>query len=358
MMRILKDLRIENPCPNNPRGPVPLKDTVGMAVAMISLQRSLDKGKNSTTIQWDTMRGIRSTLSNLVHTTPSGSEGSILSDGRRSTHITTSPTNSLWLKRFMIGCHERMGDVKIQDVTVSIELLLALQTLLEQGWRLEGERSPGFSKRKFETALLGAVLTLGFSSGLRGEELGHIRLSESRLCTELGLKHPTKAHVVLALQGRFKNTAVYRRHKIPLVLVTKSGIRNADWMIRLLDLYSVVGIEEGPLIRMDPRHDQAASICEIDILWHKRLHMLQVVHPSLIPDLSETGATFSVRRSLRRGSTTQARNQKVPKDVVKLNNRWRSEDQAGNRVAQSEMIEVYTDVVAALGTLLQYSEAL
>ena len=358
VMKILKDLRIENPCPDTPRGPFPVEDVQGMVPAMVSLQRSMDHGRNSKTIQWDTMRGIRSGISNFIHTTPKGTDGAIMSDGKRSTHITTSSTNSMWFKKFMIGSHERMGDVKLQDAAVFIELLLALQGFYEKAWAREEEMTVGYSLLKFETVVMGAALMLGFSSALRGEELGHIRLGESKLYTNLGLKHPKKPHVVLALQGRFKNMTGFRRHKIPLAAETKSGIKNAVWMTRLLNLYSLIGVEEGPLIRLRPRSDQAASIRELDILWHKSLYVMQIAHSSLVPDLTESGASFSVRRSLRRGSTTQARNQRIPKDVVVLNNRWRKQDHAGNRFAESEMLEVYTDVVAALRTLLQYSEEL
>ena len=112
-MRILESLRIASPTAIHRRGPYPIEDVMGMVPAMISLQRSLDKGRNSKTIQWDTMRGIRSTFSNFIHTTTSGTRGAVLSDGRRSTRITESVANSLWFKRFMDGCHERMGDVKI-----------------------------------------------------------------------------------------------------------------------------------------------------------------------------------------------------------------------------------------------------
>jgi hypothetical protein len=68
---------------------------------------------------------------------------------------------------------------------------------------------------------------------------------------------------------------------------------------------------------------------------------------------------YSIRRSLQRGSTTQARNVKVPRDVINLNNRWRVEDASAFRsAAPGEMMENYTDVLAAVETLLQYSEPL
>jgi hypothetical protein len=70
-------------------------------------------------------------------------------------------------------------------------------------------------------------------------------------------------------------------------------------------------------------------------------------------------AVYSLRRSLRRGSTAQARNTGIPKDIIVLNNRWRSEERSRNRVAQAgDMVELYTDAVVAIEALLKYSEPL
>ncbi|KAL7559003.1 hypothetical protein ACA910_010881 [Epithemia clementina (nom. ined.)] len=83
------------------------------------------------------------------------------------------------------------------------------------------------------------------------------------------------------------------------------------------------------------------------------------MHPALIPEQVDVINKYSVRRLLQRGSTSQARNKNVPKEVIELNNRWRTEESAGNQAARgSGMLEVYTDVMADLETLLQYSAAL
>ncbi|KAL7569763.1 hypothetical protein ACA910_005706 [Epithemia clementina (nom. ined.)] len=114
-----------------------------------------------------------------------------------------------------------------------------------------------------------------------------------------------------------------------------------------------------PLIRVYPTQDTSARIKHIDVWLHKYLLLLQTEQPQLIPENTNVINKYSARRSLRRGSTTQARNKGVPCDIIKLNNRWRSEENAGHRLAQgSGMLEVYTNVLAALKTLLQYSAAL
>jgi hypothetical protein len=68
---------------------------------------------------------------------------------------------------------------------------------------------------------------------------------------------------------------------------------------------------------------------------------------------------YSLKRSVRRGSTAQARNVGVPKDIIVLNNRWRSVERSRNKQAvPGEMIEYYTDVVIAVEALLKYSTPL
>ncbi|KAL7565763.1 hypothetical protein ACA910_010202 [Epithemia clementina (nom. ined.)] len=303
------------------------------------------------------MRRVRSALSNYMHATPDGVGGFTMTDGRWATHATTSSTNTIWFKQFMDGCHEHMGDVKIQDTALSIDIVLALQELLNQSW-LEAVDQDDHNLL-FETALLGTILSSGFSSGLCGEELGHMRLQETITVTTLGLKHPCKPHIVLSLEGRFKGQVSRKKKKIPLCLVPKLGIQNSTWLLWLISRYEHQGILYGPLVRIKPTDQKPASIKQMDMILHKYLLALQAIHPDVIPELLDVANKFSVRRSLRRGSTLQAWNAKVPKEVITLNNRWQSEEMAGNRFAgRSEMLKLYTDALAALETILQYSEPL
>jgi hypothetical protein len=91
--------------------PILSQDRVGIKPACSLLLRSLNAGKNVVTVQYETMRKLRSRRSNFVHTT-SGKLGStfIADDGNGGT-ISPSPTNLDWFKRFMRGCHKRMGDI-------------------------------------------------------------------------------------------------------------------------------------------------------------------------------------------------------------------------------------------------------
>jgi hypothetical protein len=48
--------RLGMPSMTAPMGPWPLEDFQGMSAALAVLDRSLDKGKYETTVQWDTFR--------------------------------------------------------------------------------------------------------------------------------------------------------------------------------------------------------------------------------------------------------------------------------------------------------------
>jgi hypothetical protein len=72
----------------------------------------LDPGKNADKIQYETMRKLRSHMSNFVHDmTPGGLGVMFIAEDRKGGMESASPTNSDWFKWFMQGCHKRMGDI-------------------------------------------------------------------------------------------------------------------------------------------------------------------------------------------------------------------------------------------------------
>jgi hypothetical protein len=257
----------------------------------------------------------------------------------------------------MDGFHSRLGDVIIQDQALSIDELLALQDTLELAWN--SALATRDQDTLFEVATIGAAVTTGYGSGLRGEELSHVRLQATMAYSKIGLTHPRKPHVLLSLLGRFKGVIGRKRHQLPLVPLTRSGINIRLWLSRLLQCYDTRNITGGPLFRATPNASVAARTKDLDVLFHRYLAMVQEQFPALIAVEVDIAARYSLRRSLRRGSTAQARNRGVPKDIILLNNRWRSEEASRNRQAlPGEMIEYYTDVVVAVEAFLRYSEPL
>jgi hypothetical protein len=66
-----------------------------------------------------------------------------------------------------------------------------------------------------------------------------------------------------------------------------------------------------------------ARIADVDPVFHDALRFVQSQRPDLIAEEVDVGVAFSLRRSLRRGSTTHARNVDVPEENIEFNNGWR-----------------------------------
>jgi len=340
-----------------PRGPFPVEDSWGMMGACSFLRRSLDVGRNSETVQYATVRRQQAAISNYAHTTPRGMAWAALSSDRYRQFFSVSPTNSLFFSRFTQGCHNRMGDVVLRDRALTIEELSALLAILEDRYRAS-EADPVL---RFEIATLGCVLVVGYSSAIRGEELGHCLLKETVQETQRGLLHVSHPHVMVALEGRFKGVLGRKKHWFPLVKESTSGVlKNEVWLSRLLLEYLHVHKVplSGALFRMRPRDSAPATLANLDGLLHRYLKELQVSRPEVLASDSLIEQEFSCRRSLRRGSTTHARNRSIPKDVIEANNRWRKHERSKNKEPALSMLDTYTDVLAALQLLLRYSGAL
>jgi hypothetical protein len=79
-----------------PRGPFPKKGHHGMGVAAGFLLRSLDKGQNARTLQYETVRKVRSFFSNYAHACVGGMGALFTSDDGSGGRLSNSPTNHLW----------------------------------------------------------------------------------------------------------------------------------------------------------------------------------------------------------------------------------------------------------------------
>lgn len=359
-VRICADFGSDAPYATSmPRGPFPLQDNWGMMGACTMLTRSLDSGRNSVTVQYATVRRQQAFLSNYAHTTVLGMTHGTLMSSKDRQFFSASPTHSLFFSRFNYGLHDRMGDVIFRDQALTIEVLMALLACLEETYKAEGMRG----KDRFQLAVIGCVVTAGFSAGVRGEELGHCLLKETAEACQQSWSRRRKPHTVMVLQGRFKGEQGVKRHHFLLANVSKSQVlHNELWMNRLFNEYYLVHrvpeSQTGPLFRVKPKDSRPITIGELDVWFHRFLKEVQARRPDLISEKVDVEREFSVRRSLRRGSTTHARNRGVPDGVVEINNRWRKQQNARNREASLAMVETYTDALASLPLLLRYSASL
>ena len=66
---------------------------------------------------------------------------------------------------------------------------------------------------------------------------------------------------------------------------------------------------------------------------------------------------YQLKRSLRRGSTIEATNKKVPGESIDLMNRWRKRELAQGAEPGLAMRQVYTQTILALESTLRYSQS-
>jgi len=112
-------------------GPFPVTDVHGVGLVAACLFRSLDPGINNKTIQFDTMRKMRTAWSHHFQATVSSLGGAVIAKDTRKMHVMSNPTYTLFFERFMEGCHRRMGDKSQADLGLSIEVMMAYQEMLE-----------------------------------------------------------------------------------------------------------------------------------------------------------------------------------------------------------------------------------
>ena len=72
----------------------------------------------------------------------------------------------------------------------------------------------------------------------------------------------------------------------------------------------------------------------------------------------DIGAAYSLFRSLRRGSDTEATKNHVDTTVIELVNRWRKFERARGRMPSLSMQQHYTQMQAMLLMFWRYSRAL
>jgi hypothetical protein len=339
------------------RGPCPVEDDWGMFVACGTLDRSLDPGKNSRTVQYSTARGGHSAVTNFAFTTAAGSGPITVMSDRYRQRFTAGPTGSLFFERFAIGCHERMGDVVIRDQALRIEVLDRLLVLLEADY--VGVEST--EDARYGAALLGAALTLGFSMALRGEELGFCLLRPTVEETSMSLKNRPLEYVMLVLEGSFKGVRGRKQHRFTLAPVSSSKVlANKIWLARLARARTANGTDkmEGPLFCRRLERPTPIRVVELDELFHQYLLVVQEECPELLGPGVDVERDYSVRRSIRRGATTHALNRGIPAEVIDANNRWRKAERAGNRDPSLAMLQVYTDAAASVQLNIRFSQSL
>ena len=334
------------------RGPFRLEDVMGMKLACGMLVRSLNAGKNAKTIQFDTMRKMRSHMSNYSHACVDGFGATFVGEDSNASTLSHSATNTPWFRRFIRGCHRRMGDVRLPDRPVLIPEIRGALELLEEDWESCNKDPVG----RIAAGLTACLIISGFFAALRGEEIVRIDAGAMIHHWDESYNYEKAPHVPLMLVGRFKTETGEKVFTQPLAHESKSGITIMLWFWRTLGLLKMHDQGTGPLFRNEK--NKRASVAELDVMLHAVMVRVQKKWPNIIPDHVRVHEEYSSLRSFRRGANAEAQNAGIPEDVIMANNRWRKHCRSRGSLPSMSMMERYTDAKANVPALIRFSGGL
>jgi hypothetical protein len=167
---------------------------------------------------------------------------------------------------------------------------------------------------------------------------------------------PKLAHVMIALRGRVKGEHKAEAcHLIPIVAITKSGLKPRLWVQRAVEAYARVGITHGWMFR-----DSRGASCKQKEYEPMLFSMIQEVINNetlpehILPKATDVAVDYGIGRSGRRGYATHATNENISDPDIKRLARWRSvENAAGKQANVGGTKESYSDIMMMLKTLLR-----
>lgn len=335
-----------------PLGPFPVKDSVGMGVAIAMLLKSMEPGRYQQSYQqFETIRKLRASYSNCYMASVEGvlSLRTVGAD-RVKHHLTLSPTQSLWFERFAQGCIRRMGQDVRQDWAIPLAAMHGLIEIVEREWR-----APRNDKHKELLASVAAYSLIAFCGSFRGPE---VFLTDLHGLRKYLSEDPdqTRDHVIIPLLGRFKGELNSRYHLAPLAAVTDSGLEVRTWIERLVTVREKEGRVRGPAFVN--RHGGVALAQDYELAIVERLQEVQRKRPDAIPPDVDLYENFGLSRSFRRGATSTARTRGVTDKHVDLINRWRKFESARGRRPVLSMHEHYSDISIMIPEMIKFSKAL
>ena len=330
----------------NPR----MEDRVGMGIALVSLEASLRKGKYAPTLQHETIRKTVTWANHAHKACTGGAGGSIFTSDNKKMYLSDGPGESRWFSAFLLGLKRRIGVIRKQDEPLSIDQLLVALEIAEEIWM----ESADFPARRKRIEEVGAFMCIGFCASLRGEEVPLVSILGMLEYWEASLSHEIP-HIMVTLRGRFKGEHNLKWHLVPIAVITASRIPTKVWVSRLMHTrVKLEGCREGPLFA--DKRGRKATLKMYDGDFKGLLEKALERSPKVFPEKTVID-DYQLKRSLRRGSTTEATNKKVPGESIDLMNRWRKRELAQGAEPGLAMRQVYTQTILALESTLRYSQS-
>jgi hypothetical protein len=296
----------------------------------------------------------RLALTNYSKTTVADLTESVLVGGMKGIRYQFSgtPLYGPWFDRFKDVCHSRMGDDIRPDKAMNIELLLEIQKLYEI--KLFECRS---NEEVLKLCLHAVFHIVGFVGGFRGEEMP--MLSLDAIAKYLAYGQPTNpklAHVMIALRGRVKGERKAEAcHLVPIVAVTKSGLKPKLWVERAVEAYRRMGITKGWMFR-DSKGAPSRQKEYEPLLFTLIQEVLEneSLPERILPRNTVVQTEYGIGRTMRRGYATHATNEGISETDIQRLARWRMiENAAGKQSSLGGTKEAYSDIMMMLKSLLR-----
>ena len=262
--------------------------------------------------------------------------------------------HSFWFNRFIIGIHRRVGDYRKQDEPITIDILHAVDTILEREWGHVKKSLAEHLERAKRISEMGVWFNGGFCMSARGEEMTLIEFAGTADSLKF-LLDENEPFYCLVVTGRTKGVQL-SGHKIKVPIVAVSGgtnIRGGRWIRRLV--YLKHNLKEGKG-RLFQRTSNPPLLREFEDDFYGLLEKVQE-ETELIGEDINVREDFGIMRSLRKGATAHAKNMKVNEDDIRSFNRWGSEIRRGNKIPRLDMINTYANWEALLPTLLRVTKS-
>ena len=245
-----------------------------------------------------------------------------------------------------------MGKEVKSDMALDPVILHLVLSNMDNEWK-NGDTSYA---RKRWISVVGCYLIITFACSLRGNEGFMIDLHGLISHIGDGRTDSKDPHVVILSLGRFKNEVGERMHLMLSVNTTKSGFQVRMWIERLVRTLMNEGKREGPAIC-----DKDGFLMEsgpVNKEFKEQLAIVQSLRPDLIKTNLDVFELYSIRRSLRRGSSSIARKERVDQSIIDLVNRWSVRENFRGQSRGYSMRDYYTEIRLVMHTLLPYSAAL
>lgn len=176
----------------------------------------------------------------------------------------------------MVGMHTRMGQHMVQDLALSLDVIIELLRLIEEAFVLE---TTPMHKRALLFA--GSFVIFAFLAAFRGYEVPMIDLTalQESIRTETSAEY-CLPHVVLALVGRIKIVKGKTLHLQYIAAKNKSGLEPIKWAKWLLDWHDKEKCTKGwAFCRPNGKPTQANDINDV---IDEKLMYIQESHPDLL----------------------------------------------------------------------------